>query len=597
LNIADLSLLTSGVHLITQPLPILLPPLSAQTVRVTCIAPQAGTLHLRGVGIRLHDGSHTEVLLPMMDDADLLKAQKRRSRMSAELSKTKRSGMEARLSVMLLEGVKHGRKSSVSVPQKWLECTVVDEQPLLWIRSTSLTHGTIMLYHGESSTIRLSLDNSSSTPVNFLKLSFDDSTQRDAQVILQEGELSPEQAYELDWDQIHNPVFSWEAPDQTIIPPNGRLTLCIKCFGKVGCTDGNIRIDYGHVVKSNDDKSFFTRHLDFPVLFTVYHTLESHSLDLTRLLPSPSLSSPETKSNGSIDQSTAKSSTSHADDILRSKLGEESDNAHCLVSLDVRNVYGVPFEVSIGRTGDNSQTSRLVPPGATERLILPIPRIRLLVKDISRPIPILTERQYVVDKRQISQAETKRKKEMFWYREQLLNLLFAKWVEPGSLRSGKLNLRHLHLSSEHLGVFRKDDLDLILMLHQNDKPCLIARTCEKIDLSLKIINRLERSFRPLMRIESLPSSSSDSSWASIEPTVNRRYSIQPHVSRNILMDGSQMTILPLLEPDGRADHTISIIFLASGTYSFRGAVEEILPDDGEETKVRFSPLLIVKVEE
>lgn len=35
--------------------------------------------------------------------------------------------------------------------ENWLECMVVEEQPLLWIKKTSLTHGTVMLYNGERS--------------------------------------------------------------------------------------------------------------------------------------------------------------------------------------------------------------------------------------------------------------------------------------------------------------------------------------------------------------------------------------------------------------------------------------------------------------
>jgi hypothetical protein len=37
------------------------------------------------------------------------------------------------------------------VPEdRWLECKVVDEQPLVWIKKTNLTHGTVMLYNGET---------------------------------------------------------------------------------------------------------------------------------------------------------------------------------------------------------------------------------------------------------------------------------------------------------------------------------------------------------------------------------------------------------------------------------------------------------------
>lgn len=32
---------------------------------------------------------------------------------------------------------------------KFLECSVVPEMPLLWMRSTNLTHGALMLYEGE----------------------------------------------------------------------------------------------------------------------------------------------------------------------------------------------------------------------------------------------------------------------------------------------------------------------------------------------------------------------------------------------------------------------------------------------------------------
>jgi hypothetical protein len=84
------------------------------------------------------------------------------------------------------------------------------------------------------STIRLVLENSSSTPVDLIKLSFDDSTAREAQAVIQEGELSPEHAYELDWDQKYQPALTWENPDETTIAPGGRVTLLVKCLGKVG---------------------------------------------------------------------------------------------------------------------------------------------------------------------------------------------------------------------------------------------------------------------------------------------------------------------------------------------------------------------------
>ena len=40
-----------------------------------------------------------------------------------------------------------GEKESAG--HQFLECTVVPEMPMLWMRSTSLTHGALMLYDGE----------------------------------------------------------------------------------------------------------------------------------------------------------------------------------------------------------------------------------------------------------------------------------------------------------------------------------------------------------------------------------------------------------------------------------------------------------------
>jgi alpha-D-ribose 1-methylphosphonate 5-phosphate C-P lyase len=58
-----------------------------------------------------------------------------------EISKTKRTGVDARHRVSEEELEEDG---------KWLECEVIEEQPLVWIKKSSLTHGTVMLYHGET---------------------------------------------------------------------------------------------------------------------------------------------------------------------------------------------------------------------------------------------------------------------------------------------------------------------------------------------------------------------------------------------------------------------------------------------------------------
>lgn len=154
LEIQDLSLLwvvpqrsdtddrTTGAPFVTSPLPLILPALSVQTVRVTGHAPNAGSLQIRGVNVPLMDGSSAEFLIPVIDSAEQKRDSKHRSRLQAEVMKTKRQGLEARQSAIVPE--------TTSDNHRWLECTVVEEQPLLWIKKTTLSHGTIMLYNGET---------------------------------------------------------------------------------------------------------------------------------------------------------------------------------------------------------------------------------------------------------------------------------------------------------------------------------------------------------------------------------------------------------------------------------------------------------------
>lgn len=49
-----------------------------------------------------------------------------------------------------------------------------------------------------------------------------------------------------------------------------------------------------------------------------------------------------------------------ADDELKRHLEDEADDNHCLVSLSVRNVFGVPFEVSLHRK-DGDEPGMLCP--------------------------------------------------------------------------------------------------------------------------------------------------------------------------------------------------------------------------------------------
>ena len=90
------------------------------------------------------------------------------------------------------------------------------------------------LINSNRSSIRLTIENTSAHPVDFLRLVFDDSTIAPAQQLLQEGNLSVFETYETEYGLINAPVFTWNSEEAKTIAPNQNLTLNIDCFGKVG---------------------------------------------------------------------------------------------------------------------------------------------------------------------------------------------------------------------------------------------------------------------------------------------------------------------------------------------------------------------------
>lgn len=81
-----------------------------------------------------------EFLLPIWNDDDDARQQKIIMLDSAK-DRVKASGLDSFIRVTSEEDEDEG--------PSFLECTVVPAMPLLWIRSTSLTHGALMLYDGE----------------------------------------------------------------------------------------------------------------------------------------------------------------------------------------------------------------------------------------------------------------------------------------------------------------------------------------------------------------------------------------------------------------------------------------------------------------
>ncbi|EMD38404.1 hypothetical protein CERSUDRAFT_113560 [Gelatoporia subvermispora B] len=455
LELQSIRLSTSGVPIESESITLTVPANSYHPVKLSGKALHAGTLVIRGCVVQAPGGAPCEFTLPLATDDEEDKRGGQQNANECDMERVKRSGLDARgwekrrsrLSGVDLGSTGQGAKPTI----RHLECKVIEEQPLLRIRRTSLTHGAVMLYNGETSTIRLVLENVSSLPVDFLALSFDDSTIGPARQTLADDNLPVFETYETEYDLIYRPVFSWDKNQSPhSIHPGEKTTLTLNCFGKVGCTNGTINVSYAYVHRpqANLQKPpdvFHTRQLSFSALVTVYHMLECDSMDI---LPYP--------------QDAALVAHHGGDDTpelqaMKSVMKIPDAVDWCLFSITVRNTYGIPFQVTFRRHQagvDDASTTALVPPGSSTRLLIPIKKISLSMEQTTKPVPTLSDKQFVVTKSSLTSAEEHAQRELFWYREELFRTVHGEWKEGGGARQGSLSLRQQRMSMRMLEALR-----------------------------------------------------------------------------------------------------------------------------------------------
>ncbi|KAG6866933.1 hypothetical protein C0991_003849 [Blastosporella zonata] len=460
LELQSLSLSTSGVPFESRPLHVVIPANSFHEVVLAGKAMEIGTLTIRGCRVQAPGGASREFIMPLLTNEEEQRLSRRRGALGCEVGRSKYSGIDS-------FPWEKARKRSSRPPSgtetktlfRFLECMVVPEQPFLRIRRTSLTHGALMLYNGEESTIRITLENVSPLPIDFLRLVFDDSTIAPAQQALSEGEMSVFDTYETEFSLIQRPVLSWNQDDakDIHIRPGQKMTLTITCIGKVGCTHATVHFSYSHVhreqpVLSGSNQVFHTRQLSYPIMATVYHMLECHAMDILSFpRHAPSID------DADDERVRARRETLHVGD----------EGSWCLFSVEVRNTYGLPFDVTFDRLQNGvppASVSSTVPPGSMSRLIIPIRKFILSEAQLSQPIPTLSDRQFVVQKSKLSDQEARTQREFFWYREELFRLVRGKWRETGGVRSGDLSLRQQRMTLPMLETLRLENAQVQLSL-------------------------------------------------------------------------------------------------------------------------------------
>ncbi|KAF8628414.1 hypothetical protein AX15_003936 [Amanita polypyramis BW_CC] len=452
LEIQSISLSTSGVEFHSQPARITIPGNSIHQVTISGKPLATGLLLVRGCFVQAPGGALREFVLPLLTSQEEEKLARRKSNIACETGRWKYSGLECFPWTKTIKRDSGSAHASRRVTPRFLECQVVPELPLLRIRRTSVTHGAVMLYEGEKKPIRITIENVSHLPIDFVRLVFNDSTIGPAQQSLAGGDLSVFNTYETEYNLLQKPVLSWSKDENIIVPPGRSHTLTVQCYGKAGCTKGTVHVTYAyaHRPESKMTSVFHTRQLSYSMAVTVYQMLDCYGMDI---LPFPSYS-------------TAKTG---ADENLL-----VSDSAWCLFSIEVRNTYGSPFDVTLERAQegiDSSFTKVTVPPGSTTKLLIPLRKFSLPLALVSKPVPTLSDRQFVVAKSGLSTSDEQLQRELFWYREELFKIICGRWCESGGVRSGELSLRNQKMTLSMLEAIRMEavHVQLTLMISEGER--------------------------------------------------------------------------------------------------------------------------------
>lgn len=382
-----------------------------------------------------------------------------------------------------------------------LQLTVIDPQPLISIESTSLSQSALMLLEGETSNFSVTLKNSSSTtPMDLLLVSFQDSTTTFLRAARNSKDISAANMYELDMSLSRKEAFRWrQAKDsKTFLGPGESMTLEIDALGKPGLSEGAIQIDYAYLGKTRSEISdvFYTRQVSAPVNVTVFGSV---GLVRTEILPISSdvswFMSKETRDhpeNPASLPAAAKKSSLHP--LFQKLSSNDEQQDYSLLVLDFQNSWSSPLNLSIqlderfrddekrdrpDRPATPSQAPPLstspyhlnvtIPPNQASRHVLPIRRIFL--PNPYAPIPTYdssTQRQYVVNSGHQSPETERSEREVFWYREEILKMIRAEWRECDTetsdadekVRGGEVDLRTMRINPREVDAIKVEDLDV-----------------------------------------------------------------------------------------------------------------------------------------
>ncbi|KAM3539858.1 hypothetical protein ARSEF1564_007228 [Beauveria bassiana] len=456
-----------------------------------------------------------------------------------------------------------GKSTSRQLSADTFSVNVVEAQPLVVVKSTSLSQSSVMVLEGERHVFSITLQNLSDTAVDFMLFSFTDSTQGPLQTALNSRDVSVAEMYEYELILMKKQALRLpKSEPNRHIAPGGEATFDFEILGKPGLTNATIQVDYTYLGVPIDEitEQFFTRQLSLDLAVTVNASVELSRIDTLPIY-------------GGIPQS-----------FLDRVGGDASpdDEEYCLLSMDMRNSWPSQMAVRVeGRDGMTVEDNIL--PGKTTRLVLPVKRVFL--EDPHASIPSLNPnktRQFVVSSSKISPEMERANREAFWYREKILDSLKATWKTTTVPRKeGVIDLRNIRLTTRMIEAIKIDEVDIGISMEPADgekgdgpiKGANTAKMDEFMNLKVHIMNRTCRPILPMLRL--------------MPALCHRPLTVALDYTRKIAWNGTLQLLLPKLEANSSHDFVLGFTALCRGEFEIMASVEEVLvwePDEAEKQR-------------
>ncbi|KAJ3404106.1 hypothetical protein HDV05_007358 [Chytridiales sp. JEL 0842] len=441
-------------------------------LRLSGIPHSNGFLKIHGCIVRLFGGCLEETIFPIQ------KALESPTKARDKDGKRRKQEERERFGKKALQG---GAGVGDAVPQTiWsIPVSVVKPQPLLDVtKSHSVGLGALMVFEGERTSFKLTLENIGKVRVSYIRLSIVENYSPDAPVDPAEGIESAEVVYERDVHRHSIRAFwlgNWGHGNATrgvgglvgaddlsvqrsvggevrdtiverleyVLECGERMDLEIGVFGKKWCSGATVVIDYGDVAVSTEEEHYYVRQLTVPILMTVQPAMEIQNWDILPLRgplsttsvldfwsQSARLSDSETGSVTEEVPPILQKALSLEDmfvDHFKSEQTLERDADYFIVTFDIRNVWQQPLEVEFDVYSDSDSSKpettikMIVYPNLTKRIILPVHRITMTDTECNEPIPMPSWKQFVLSRSEkLSPDQHKIRRSIFWMKEFLI---------------------------------------------------------------------------------------------------------------------------------------------------------------------------------